>query len=579
MSENSNWKILILEAGGDPSFTSDVPGLLFSTHGTEIDWKFLSEKHEGSCLGMIDEKCAYPRGRVLGGSSSINAMLYVRGNPQDYNDWRDEVGNDDWDYENVLKYFKKSENANGYYLKDEEDVAEGGEAGRREDLKGKIMSTKYHSSGGPLSVSPFASASVEFVKNCIFNAFEELNVPSLVDFNGKSQIGFSNCPGTLYRGTRANAAKMFLNPVKDRPNLFVVKNAIAKKLLIKNGRVEGVEISKHNQTKTLKVKKEVVVSAGAINTPQLLLLSGLGPKDHLESFNIPVVSDLKGVGQNLQDHFVFVGSLFSLFKLRSHTLPPLTPLDAMYFFLTQRPGYLSSIGMTDLTGFVNTDDDNGTIPNIQYLFIYFAKGDNYLLPETMRALRLNDDIREEFTKLAKETGLLIIAPTLLKPKGRGRIELKSNDVNDPPKIHADILKSEEDRKVLLEGIKFLMRLNDTTNFKILEPKLHKFNIAECEPFRETSSDDDYWSCLMKYLTTSLYHPVGTCKMGPETDEYAVVDGKLKVRGVENLRIADASIMPTIVRGNTNAACFMIGEMCSDFIKNDWEKKERRHTEL
>lgn len=570
LSENPSWKILLVEAGGDPSFTSDVPAFLFSTQETEMDWKYVSEKHEGSCLGMIDQKCANPRGRVLGGSSVINAMMYVRGNPRDYDEWK-EMGNDEWDYENVLKFFKKSENLNGYYLTS--NGIRGNET-NNEHLKGKVMSEEYHSASGPLSVTPYASGSLDFLKNAVFKAFEELGLPSLVDFNGKSQIGISNCPGTLVQGTRANAAKMFLNPVKDRPNLFVVKNAVAEKLIIKNNKVEGVQFIRNNETKIVKVRKEVVVSAGAINSPQLLLLSGVGPKSHLESLGIPVVLDLEGVGQNLQDHFLFLGNLFSVLKSKSEPLQPLVYLDAMYMFLTKRIGLLSSIGLTDVTGFVDTKN-NGDVPDTQFVFYYAPKEDSYLLPEIVKSFRFNDDLKQQHLNFSKQSGVLMIAPVVLKPKGRGRIELRSRNVMDPPKIFTDILKDEADRAVLLRGIKFISELRKTASFKMLEPELLKFNIAECNEFVDES--DDYWMCVAKYMTSTLYHPVGTCKMGPKTDSSAVVDNRLRVHGIDNLRIADASIMPTIVRGNTNAPCIMIGEKCADFIKEDWKKNF--HNEL
>ncbi|KAK6640555.1 hypothetical protein RUM44_012251 [Polyplax serrata] len=570
LSENPNWKVLLVEAGGDPTFASDVPGFLFSTQGTDIDWMYRSEKRDYSCLGMIDQRCPYPRGKVLGGSSSINAMLYVRGNPSDYEEWSN-LGNKEWNYENILKFFKRSQNLNGYYMTGNMSREE---SRQLDDLNGRLMSDKFHSSDGPLSVSPFASGSLEPVKNAVFQGFEELNIRSQIDFNGERQIGVSNAPGTLFQGTRANTAKMFLNPVKDRSNLFVLKKTMAKRLIIKNNKVEGVELVRNHKTKLVKARKEVIVSGGAINSPQLLLLSGVGPKTHLQSMGIPVVLDLEGVGHNLQDHFIFFGMPFSYLKSKAQPLPPIVVLDAMYMFLTRRASLFSSIGLTDMTGFVDTKG-NSTVPDIQFMFVNFLKEDSYLLPEVMRVMHLTDDIKQQYFDMVKESSVLVIAPVLLKPKGRGKVELTSTNPLDPPKIHADILKEEEDKATLLRGIKFLSKLKETAGFKSLEPDLKRIDVPECKGF--TMGSDEYWNCLMKYLTTSLYHPVGTCKMGPASDTSAVVDDRLRVHGIKNLRIADASIMPTIVRGNTNAACIMIGEKCADFIKTDWEWQQ--HTEL
>lgn len=563
----------MIEAGGDPTLTSELPMLLFENCASEIDWNYTNERNEYSCLGMVDERCAFPRGKALGGSSSINAMMYVRGNRDDYDEW-ERLGNEGWGYSNVLEYFKKSEKLSDFTLIDDEeyDQLQGVRQKYRFDERklweySKLVSNKYHSDKGLLSVSHYGYEPLWVkLKTTIFDAIEELGLPYVPDINGKSQIGFTECQGTVVNGRRANTAKMFLNPFKNHPNLFVVKHAIAQKLLLDGKKVTGVEIIRNGETKTVNVKKEIILSAGSINTPKLLMLSGIGPRDHLESLGIPVLHELKGIGENLQDHMASYAAPISINKSNPTKITQKQILDGLYEFLMHGSGFFASVGITDITGFVDSIS-NSSIPDLQFHYLYFNYNDTMLIRNVLEAVRYKPEIIQQFVDITQKSDLLIMLPTLLRPKSVGKLQLRSADPNDPPLIITNFLKEKEDIDTILRGIDLTVKFSKTMALRELEPEIIELKLEKCKGLEFKTQE--YWECAVRHATKSLYHPVGTCKMGPKTDPWAVVDSKLKVYGLENLRVADGSIMPVVVRGNTNAPIIMIGEKAADLVKSDW----------
>lgn len=585
LSEIEDWKILLLEAGEDPNFISEIPAFLFSLQDTKADWNYKSEKSDTACLGTKEQVCMFPRGKVLGGCSTINAMLYVRVNPEDYNEW-ESLGNEGWGYENVLEYFKKSENIHeDFKLVNDTNYEKHLKKLRKafKDNEEKVYELsnmipgQYHSQGGHLDVNHYAYDFVNSgLKKTYCDAVEELGFPCVSDINGRSQLGFTNAMGTVTEGERESTAKAFLKPIKTRPNLFVVKKAYVQKLHIEGNKVVGVEFLRNNETKIVKASKEVVVSGGAINSPQLLMLSGIGPKEHLQEHGIDVVLDKPGVGGNLQDHVVFFGAPISIEKGTSEPITNLQKMDAMYEFLTRGTGLFANVGMTDIIGFVNTTDQ-GEIPDIQFHNMLSPVSDTYFFNEVLRSLGVKREIHDQYVNFIRESKVLVIAPTLLRPKSIGKIELRSSDPTDPPKIIHNFLTEREDVETLIRGIRFANKITEAKSFKPYKPEWLRIQIPECDDFEFQS--DSYWECQLRQLGSSLYHPVGTCKMGPESDPSAVVDNRLKVHGIGNLRVADASIMPVITRGNTNAPAIMIGEKVSDMIKEDWSKATPSHTEL
>ncbi|XP_059474149.1 glucose dehydrogenase [FAD, quinone]-like [Neocloeon triangulifer] len=537
LSEMKNWNVLLLEAGDDPGVASDIPALAVSLQRTSEDWQLRTEPDGKTCLAMEGGRCNWPRGKALGGSSSINAMLYVRGNKGDFDEW-EKMGNAGWGYEEVLRYFKKSED------------------GEIED--------EFHSTGGLLSVKKNPAEELDVVP-LFFKAAQELGYEQ-VDLNSAAPVGYGRLPSTQKNSERMNTAKAFLSPARDRDNLHVSKKSHVTKLRLEEGKVVGVEFEKDGSSRFVAVKKEVILSAGTINSPQILMLSGIGPKDHLEEFGIPVHADLP-VGENLQDHFLYAGTYLTLHAVNTKIADQQTKLmDDVYEYLFHRKGALASLGTVDFTGFVNTPmNEDKTRPDIQIHHMLVPEG-SQILDAWFYAMDFKKDTCQHFKNINKQGTSLIPMLSLLRPKSVGEIRLRSANASDKPVIHPNYLTREEDVKVMIEGIKHFKRFAETKTMQALGTEF----VDDYEPCsgKHANDSDEYYECCMRHTGATMYHPVGTCKMGPDPAD-SVVDPRLKVHGVKGLRVADASIMPKIVSANTNAASIMIGERVSDFIKEDW----------
>lgn len=526
--------------------------LWFDLQKTEHDWQNYVEKSDRASIGMKNG-CYWPSGKTLGGSSSINAMMYVRGNKRDYDQW-EEMGNPTWDYENVLKYFKKSEGNKEEWITDEDEG-------------------KYHGTDGPLAVSSYRDSTP--IKSVVYGAANELKYASIIDINANETLGFTTTFGTLENGKRASVAKAFLFPAKDRPNLTVIKHAFVTKIAINGkGEAEAVNFSVNGKDITAKAGKEIILSAGAVNTPKILMLSGIGPEDHLKELGIEVIKNLP-VGKNLEDHMM-VPYIFSFHKSIAEVASARENMDMLYMYMRSRIGAYGTIGATDFTGFVNTlNNTEGEFPDIQYTYFYFNKQSAALL-KSIETIGYNDEISESITKIGKESNILFTDIVLLNPKSSGKIELRSNDPFDKPKIFANYLDEQEDMDTVLRGIRLKQKFLATDSYKQNEAEEVRVNIPGCTQLEYDS--DEYWYCYIRHMSSTMYHPTGTAKMGPISDKSTVVDSRLRVKGIKGLRVADASIMPKIVSGNTNAPTIMIGEKAADFIKEDWADSVK-HTEL
>nr|XP_003705713.2 PREDICTED: glucose dehydrogenase [FAD, quinone]-like [Megachile rotundata] len=543
LSEIDGFRVLLIEGGPEETLFMDVPvAANFIQRINEIDWKYETEPSNKYCKGMKGHRCKWPRGKVMGGSSVLNYMIATRGNPKDYDEWAQQ-GNKGWAYKDVLKYFKKLENMQIPELRNDR---------------------KYHYTGGPVTISYAPHKSP--LLNAFLEAGQELGYP-LVDYDGEKQIGFSQVKSTTLEGYRMSSNRAYLHN-RRRRNLHVTKMSMVHRILIDKKRKQavGVQFVKYNRRITVYARKEVILCAGAIGSPQLLMLSGIGPAEHLKKLGIDVVKDSR-VGDNLIDHIAYGGIVFTLDEPVSavmHTLADITQPYAMDFLLNRKGPFTVSGGVEAL-GFVNVDDpkDHDGLPNIEFMSLM---GSAYTIRANVENFGFNQEITDKFAAF-QGTHTWGTFPMLLKPNSRGWIRLKSKNANVKPSIVANYLDDAEDIRVILKGIRMALRIGQTKAMRKLGAKFYNKTVAECEKYPFDS--DDYWLCNTRMETLTIYHYCGTCKMGPVSDKTAVVDPTLKVIGVKGLRVADASIMPDIPRGHTNIPVFMIAEKCSDMIKTEW----------
>ena len=500
LSENPSNRVLLLEAGAsDYNPNIHIPaGLANLSNNTNLNWAYSTEPQ----AGLHQRELYWPRGKVLGGSSSINAMVYLRGLPEDYDNWAT-MGNSGWDFASVLPYFLKSQ-----------DQQRG--------------TSRLHATDGPLAVQDLRH--VNPLTRVFVEAAAQAGFPLNDDFNGEQQTGFGIYQVTQRNGRRCSSATAYLNPVLKRPNLKVVTKAFAEQVLLENGRAIGIRVSHKNNTREF-YAGEIILSGGAINSPQLLMLSGIGPADHLQSIGIDVKHDLAGVGQNLQDHL----DICTLASSSSRkTYDKTSRILAGLKYVLTRSGPASS-NLAEGGGFVSSRLAIDQRPDLQF---HFVPG------------LLDDHGRN----IMPGRGMTIHACPL-RPQSRGELLLKSADPAMAPAMQPNYLQSDQDLELMLEGAR---TAKEIFSQEIFSPYVDGFIFPE-ESVKTREEQIDF----IRRKAETVYHPVGTCKMG--NDPMAVVDSDLKVHGIENLRVVDASIMPELVSGNTNAPTIMIAEKCADAI--------------
>ena len=511
LSENGRHRVLLLEAGGnDNHFWIHVPmGYAKTFVDPRVNWMFESEPEE-----QLQGRTMYqPRGKVLGGTSSINGMIYMRGNAADYDQWR-QLGNEGWSYDDVLPYFRK---------------AEDNERGASE----------FHGSGGPLRVSnqPYNWE----IAQSLLAACKQAGIPENPDFNGATQEGCGYYQTTTNNKRRWSTAAAYLKPARKRPNLVIKTHAHATRVLLENGRAVGVEFETPRGRETARAGREVIVSGGAYGSPQLLLLSGLGPAQHLQDTGVTVIKDMPGVGSNLQDHFntyctYRISRNLSLNCLQ-YSLPHRLLAGARYVFL--RNGPMSGNGL--YVGALVRSDKRLERPDLQL---------NISAWSTIERTRAGI--------ISHPHPGIAISPVHLAPDGRGTVRLKSSDPLAPPEIKFNFLKSEYDWQALIAGMRFARAI-------VRQQAMQKLIVEETLPGIHVRTEADMREDIRARGVSNL-HPVGSCGMGH--GPMAVVDPRLRVHGVPGLRVVDASVMPSIIAGNTNAPTIMIAEKASDMILED-----------
>ncbi|XP_044263943.1 glucose dehydrogenase [FAD, quinone]-like [Tribolium madens] len=540
LTEIPSWSVLLLEAGDEEPEVADVPAFAPALQQSSIDWGFSTQPDPNSCLARQNGQCSWARGRVMGGSSTINYMIYIRGNPRDYDEWA-EAGNPGWSWREVLPYFMKSEDNHNI------DTVE----------------RQAHGVGGYLSVERFQYQ--ESNVRSLFEAFQELGLP-VIDQNAGRQIGTMMLQTTTRSGRRESANLAFIRPIRrKRKNLTIETKAYIIRVLIDpHTKVAfGVEYEKNGKLIQVRARKEVIVSCGTIMTPKVLMLSGVGPAHHLQNFGIQVIKDL-AVGYNLMDHPTTDGVLLQINNESATLVPPEQVTRDVFYYREEQAGPLSSTGPLQVNTFVQTKYElEPGRPDMQYS-IDTANVVDYV----------TDLLLASGTKvypLAYYNGF-IIRPILLNQRSRGVIKLNSTDpIYGYPLIYSNTFNEQIDALTMVEGIKQSLNLLKTRAMQRLGVSLITTPVAACDGY--SFGTDDYWLCLVRSYTSTMYHYAGTCKMGPKHDPFAVVDPKLRVYGIKNLRVIDTSIMPRVTRGNTNAPTIMIAEKGSDFIKETWLKKK------
>ncbi len=516
LSEDPAKTVLLLEAGGKDSHPFiHIPGGYMKLHKSSADWNCYWTEPQPH---LNNRKIYHPRGKVLGGSSSTNAMAYIRGQQEDYNNWA-VAGCEGWGYKEVLPFFKKSEH-------------------------NEQFENEFHSKSGLLNVTQAHWYKTELGKAFI-KACEEKGLPYNPDVNGETQEGTGWFQYTMKDGKRVSAARAFLNPVLKRSNLTILTGVSCNKIIIENDTAKGIEFANvTSSTLTARARKEIIVSAGAFESPKLLMLSGVGSKDELKSKGIEVKREIEGVGKNLQDHLFYpVGSLCSKPISNNHYLPIHLQAYALMQYLFTKSGPLS-IGPLEAVAFLKSSDDTER-PDLQFQFTPTNAGDQ----------RVSD--MYDLSSFSFKDGYTVL-PTQLRPLSRGYLALRSANPSDAPIIDPHYLSNEEDQRIMVAGGRKALEVLEANAFADLRIRNHL-------PVRTTSDED--WLNHIRQNAECVYHPVGTCKMG--TDEMAVVDPQLRVCGIDRLRIADASIMPSITSGNTNAPVIMIAEKASDMILNNY----------
>uniref|UniRef100_A0A0U9HSH0 Putative salicyl alcohol oxidase n=1 Tax=Chrysomela populi TaxID=154003 RepID=A0A0U9HSH0_CHRPP len=551
LTEIPNWSVLLLESGEEAHIISDVPFLCGAMEFTDYNWGYKSEPQQGFCRGCTGGRMELPSGNVLGGSSIINYMIYVRGNRVDYDRWAAK-GNPGWSFDEVFPYFLKFEDAH-ISRSDEE----------------------YHHKGGFLTVSdvPYRTkAAKAYVK-----AAQEAG-HAYTDYNGAQQLGVSYVQGTLRDGGRCSSEKAFLRPIRNRRNVKIQTGSRVEKILIdpQTKRAYGVKYSRRGRIHYAFARKEVIVTAGPLNSPQLLMLSGIGPQEHLQDLDIPVIQNLP-VGITMYDHATYPGIVFRLNdSISFNDLATSLSNPSFYLEYMGGKGPITSLGGVEVMTYIRTNvsmDPEPSYPDMELFMIGGSINTDFGVIYR-KIFNIPSEIYDKIWRPLEGQYVYSVLPMLVHPKSKGYIKLKSKNPYDAPKFFANYLSDPDniDVKTFIAAIREVQKINANPAMQKYGSTLVDTPLPGCE--NEMFNTDRYWECCLRTLIGSLYHQVATCKMGPKSDPEAVVDPRLKVYGIKGLRVAGISVIPHPVTAHTVGPAYMIGEKAADIIKEDWKHEIR-----
>ncbi|XP_029848635.2 4-pyridoxate dehydrogenase [Ixodes scapularis] len=540
LTANPRVTVLLLEAGGLEDASTDVPLFALLHFNGRHDWAYQTEPQKHSCQSMKDKGSPWPRGKVLGGSSVLNFMMYVRGNKRDFDSWAHDYGAQGWSYEEVLPYFKSVET---FHV---DAFADNG----------------YHGHTGELPISYPNTQTI--LSEVFLEAGKELGY-NYVDYNGPTQTGFSRIQANVMGGQRYSSSKAFIKPIVEiRKNLHISLLSLATKILFKGKHAYGVEFEKGVDDLKVLARKEVIVSCGTIGTAQLLMLSGVGPARHLHELNIPVVADLP-VGEGLQDH-LYVGGIAA--TMRKNAELNLNTISIVTTYAFGAKGPLAVPAGIEAVAFVSTPYVNASLdfPDVEIVLMSISpsssEGERYLLDSG-----LTKEVYDAYYKPYRGKFGFQLAPVLNRPKSRGYVRLKTTDPHDKPLINPNYLSHPEDVKVAALGAKKAVEIMQTAAFARLGTRLWPGVFPACKDEGDVWSEQ-YLRCMARQYTCTTWHPCCTAPMGD--GPHAVVDSRLRVRGgVTGLRVIDASVMPSEITANLNAAVHMIAEKGAAMIREEY----------
>nr|XP_026499498.1 glucose dehydrogenase [FAD, quinone]-like [Vanessa tameamea] len=516
LSEDPRSIVCVIEAGGDPPLETEIPSLFAYLPKTYMDWNFISEDDGYTAQYRQQTYLNLAQGKVLGGSSSLNHFYHIRGDPKDYDDWATATGDDTWSWQNLIPYFIKSERIEDPYILNSQ-------------------SSKYCGTNGYMGITRESrDLPLKYLE-----AFKEMGHKIIENVNAGDTLGFFLPMFTIFGGVRQSSAESFLSPIKNRENLFIMKNTLVTKIVIdENLQATGVECKTSDGTSiTILAQKEIIVSAGAFNSPKLLMLSGIGPKEHLESFGISVVSDLP-VGENSQDHMAVI---------------LVHQLEETNDTLTSDP---SQFPVPTFVGF-GAIDKTQSYPDYVTLNLISRNSPAALMQLCSSVFSLHENICAQIYAAGEGREVLFSVLSLGRPLSRGQVRLQSTNPEDPPKIYTGFLSATLDLQNNVDSILDFVRVTESSYFTGVGAQTIYFDFPNCS---SATNIRDYWECYVLHMMDTTFHYSATCPMG------TVLDSNLKVVGVNKLRVVDASAMPNLTSGNINAAVVVLAEKAADIIK-------------